>query len=78
MDRAILVENIQHKVAAIESSEILKELEEMIDEMLLEMDELPIHVQESMTKAKKELNEGKGIPHEQIMNEIRGKYPKIG
>jgi hypothetical protein len=78
MDRAILVENIQHKVAAIESPEILKGLEEMIDDMLLEVDELPAHVQESMTKAKKELDEGKGISHEQIMNEIRSKYPKIG
>jgi hypothetical protein len=78
MDRTALIENIQHKIAQIENKEVLQELETMIDEMVLLESELniPSHVQESMTRATKELNDGKGIAHEKVWSEIQSKYQK--
>ncbi len=82
MDRAGLVKDIQHKVATIESQEVLKELQDMIDEAVLSnardlQGELPIHVKKSIDKAKQQLDNGKGISHDKVMNEIRIRYPKI-
>ena len=78
MDRTTLVENIQHKIATLENEEILLELERMIDEMLfLEKDEeIPVHVQESISRAAKELDDGKGIPHDEVWREIITKHSK--
>jgi hypothetical protein len=82
MERTALIEDIQHKVATIENQEVLKELQEMIDGLLSpdrdNSGKLPIHVQESIARGKKQLDEGKGIPHVQIISEIRLKYPEIG
>ena len=81
MERTALIEDIQHKIATIENSEILKELQDMIDEIVFSDSingkvDLPLHVRESIAKATKQLNEGKGIPHEQVMDEIRLKFQK--
>jgi hypothetical protein len=81
MERTALIEEIQHKIATIENPELLKELQDMINEVVFSdsidrKDKLPLHVKESITKATKQLDEGKGIPHEQVMNEIRLRFPK--
>lgn len=81
MERTALIEDIQHKISTIEDSEILKELQDMIDEVIFSdsinrKDDLPLHVKQSISKATKQLDEGKGIPHEQVMNEIRLKFRK--
>lgn len=81
MERTALIEDIQHKIATIEDSEVLKELQDMIDELIfsdsiISKDALPLHVKQSISKATKQLDEGKGIPHEQVMNEIRLKFRK--
>lgn len=81
MERTALIEDIQHKISTIEDSEILKELQDMIDEVIFSdsinrKDDLPLHVKQSISNATKQLDEGKGIPHEQVMNEIRLKFRK--
>jgi hypothetical protein len=81
MERTALIADIQHKIATIENSEVLKELQNMIDEIVFSdsinrMDDLPLHVRESIAKATKQLDDGKGIPHEQVMNEIRLKFSR--
>ena len=80
MNRLAIVEDIQQKVATIESQEILKELQEVIDELLLSnqqsTDELPLHVLNSINISIKELEEGKGIPHEEVIQEIRTRFPE--
>lgn len=81
MERTALIEDIQHKIATIENSEVLKELQDMIDEIVFSdstnpKDDLPLHVKESIAKAAKQLDEGKGIPHEQVMDEIRLRFRK--
>ena len=81
MERTALIEDIQHKISTIEDSEILKELQDMIDEVIFSdsinrKDDLPLHIKQSISKATKQLDEGKGIPHEQVMNEIRLKFRK--
>jgi hypothetical protein len=78
MDRTSLVENIQHKIAKLENEEMLLELETMIDQMLFleKEEELPVHVQDSISRATKELDGGKGIPHGEVWREIIAKYPK--
>jgi hypothetical protein len=81
MERTALIEDIQHKIATIENSEVLKELQDMIDEIVFSdsinpKDDLPLHVKESIAKATKQLDEGKGIPHEQVMDEIRLRFRK--
>ncbi|UXE66045.1 MAG: hypothetical protein KA713_16500 [Chryseotalea sp. WA131a] len=78
MNRLAIVEDIQQKVATIESQEILKELQEVIDELLLSnqqsTEELPLHVLNSINISIKELEEGKGIPHEEVIQEIRTRF----
>ena len=39
-------------------------------------DPLPDHVKYSIKKAKRELNKGKGMPHESVMKEVRLRFPK--
>ena len=39
-------------------------------------DDLPEHVKEGIKEAKEQLARGEGIPHEQVMAEIKAKYLK--
>ena len=64
MERTALIEDIQHKIATIENPEVLKELQDMINEVVFSdsinrKGELPLHVKESIAKATKQLDEGK-------------------
>lgn len=82
MDRTTLIDDIQHKIATIESQAVLKELNDMIDEAVFsdvtnQENKLPAHVIDSIAIAKQQLDDGKGIPHEQIMREVRLRYSKI-
>ena len=82
MDRATLIDDIQFKIATIKNPVILKELKDMIDEAAFSdvtnrENKLPAHVIDSIAIAKQQLDDGKGIPHEQIMREVRLRYSKI-
>lgn len=81
MNRLAIVEDIQQKVATIESQEVLRELQAMIDELVQYNnqvnEELPPHVLESINVSIKELEEGKVIPHEEVMREIRARFPEM-
>ena len=82
MDRTTLIDDIQHKIATIESQAVLKELNDMIDEAVFSdvtnrESQLPAHVIDSIAIAKQQLDARKGIPHEQIMREVRLRYSKI-
>jgi len=37
-------------------------------------DDLPEHVKEGVNKAKEELKQGKGIPNEKVMADIKARY----
>ena len=82
MDRTTLIDDIQHKIATIESQAVLKELNDMIDEAVFsdvtnQENKLPAHVIDSIAIAKQQLDDGKGIPHEQIIREVRLRHPNI-
>lgn len=81
MERTALIEDIQHKIASIENPEVLQELQAMIDKVIFSAsmdrkDDLPLQVKQSIAKAAKQLDEGEGIPHEKVMNEIRLRFPR--
>ena len=81
MNRSILIGNIQNKIATIENESALLELDLLIDEMIrssyTEEEELPSHVEESITRAKKQLDNGEGIAHQLVMQELRIRYPEM-
>ncbi len=84
MDIAIftLIDDIQLKIATIKNPVILKELKDMIDEAAFSdatnrENKLPAHVIDSIAIAKQQLDDGKGIPHEQIIREVRLRHPNI-
>ena len=81
MNRSILIGNIQNKISAIENDSTLLELDVLIDEMIrssyTEKEELPNHVEESITRAKKQLDNGEGIAHQLVMQELRIRYPEM-
>lgn len=82
MDRATLIDDIQLKIATIKNPVILKELKDMIDEAAFSdvtnrENKLPAHVIDSIAIAKQQLDDGKGIAHEQIMREVRLRHPNI-
>ncbi|MBS1527567.1 MAG: hypothetical protein JST19_18105 [Bacteroidetes bacterium] len=75
--------NIEHKYR------ILEKIMQSEDDILLnEIDsllnisnkdfwhDLPNQVKQSINKAKQELDNGEGIPHEQVMAEVRNRYLK--
>jgi hypothetical protein len=81
MNRSILIGNFQNKIATIENESALLELDVLIDEMIrssyTEKEELPSHVEESITRAKKQLDNGEGIAHQLVMQELRIRYPEM-
>jgi len=80
MDTANLKKMIADKIDKIEDEEVLMSLDIIVNELVNGRqdfyDELPDKVKNDIEEAQQELDKGKGIPHEQVMNEIKARYKK--
>jgi hypothetical protein len=80
MDAANLKKVIADKINKIEDEEVLRSLDIIVNELVNGRkdfyDELPDKVKSDIAEAEHELDQGKGIPYEQVMNEIKARYKK--
>ncbi len=62
------------KLISTEDDAILDQVKVILSDDKDFWDDLPEHVKEGINKAKEDIKQGKGIPHEQVMAEIKARY----
>ena len=68
---------IVEKIIQIEDEVVLNEVKALLGLSEKDFwDDLPEEVKESINVAKAELDRGEGIPHEEVMAEVRKRYLK--
>lgn len=80
VDNKSVKKEIADKINKIDDPEILQSLETIVNDLLAQSlgedfwDALPAHVKEGIRQAEKELEQGNGIPHDQVMNDIKKRF----
>ncbi len=80
MDTALLKKEMTEKISSISNPTILERLNLIVEDFALEdegkdfWDTLPDQLKKTIKKAEQELNEGKGVPHEKVMADIKARY----
>ncbi|MBX2944282.1 MAG: hypothetical protein KF725_00500 [Cyclobacteriaceae bacterium] len=80
MDEAGVKKEIAQKINRINDVRILESLDSIVDDLLAKSlgkdfwDDLPEALKSGIQKAEKDLTDGKGLPHQDVMAEIKEKY----
>lgn len=80
MDTALLKKEIAERISRISNPTILERLQVIVQELASEdqgkdfWDGLPDQLKRTIIKAEQELKDGKGIPHENVMADIKARY----
>jgi hypothetical protein len=80
MNTANLKKEIADKISKIDDENVLLSLDVIINELVNGRkdfyDELPEKIKNDIEEAQQEIDKGKGIPHNEVMNEIKARYKK--
>jgi len=74
-DKEELIEWI-NKLTDPKTLEHIKSLKTAIESKTDFWQDLPAEVKQAINKGKRELDKGKGIPHDQVMDEVRERFRK--
>ncbi|MBS1530266.1 MAG: hypothetical protein JSU01_08160 [Bacteroidetes bacterium] len=68
---------ILEKIMRTDDDVLLSEIDSLLDTNKQDFwPSLPSQVKQAIEEAKSELDRGEGIPHKEVMAEIRARYPK--
>ncbi|MBX2968769.1 MAG: hypothetical protein KF803_05325 [Cyclobacteriaceae bacterium] len=80
MSAAEVKKEITAKINRINDTQLLENLDAIVDDLLAKSlgkdfwDDLPASLKSGIEKAEKDMNEGKGLSHEEVMREVKQKF----